>query len=69
MEEDENFIVCCRVGKALKPLIAGAVKEKCYICGEDCWVSPGTLKSIELGVYKGEITCLNCINDKMRSSK
>jgi hypothetical protein len=68
-KKDENFIVCCRVGKSKRNWIKGSIKKKCSICNNEVWVSPATLESIEVGLYKGKIVCLTCMNKKMRSLK
>lgn len=62
---DENFIVCVRVGISKRALVEGSIKKKCSICHNDIWVSPATLQSIELGLYKGEYACVNCMNIKL----
>ena len=67
--KDENFIVCNRVGMSRKPLIDGSIKERCSICKNEVWISPATIQSIKLGLYKGEIACVNCMNIKLDDSK
>lgn len=65
MRRENEITVCMRATRELPP-IELSYKDVCSKCGHYVWISPGTKKSIEIGLYPETIVCVICAEKLVR---